>query len=239
MANKPTGEGGLAWPREREVPVQYPESSELPGSEDSRHSSAVISLRNALEHHFRNRPDVFVSGRLGIWVEDGTERGVVQPDVIVTLATLRGERGWYYVWVEGKPPDFACDVISGAFGDDWEYGPRIEWGNIGIPETLVYDPGYNGAPSRMRMRRLEHGDYVDVAPNERGEFESRILGLGFQPDGDKVRVRNLESGKLVPTMSELARGLRLERRARRAEATARRDAEQRVAELEALIESPS
>ena len=239
MANKPTGEGGLAWPREREVPVQYPDSSDIPGSEDSRHSSAVISLRNALEHHFRNRPDVFVSGRLGIWVEDGTDRGVVQPDVIVTLGTLRGERAWYYVWVEGKPPDFACDVISGAFADSWRYGARVERGGTGIPETLVYDPGYNGAPSRMRMRRLEHGDYVDVAPNERGEFESRILGLGFQPDGDKVRVRNLESGKLVPTMSELARGLRLERRARRAEATARRDAEQRVAELEALIEPSS
>ena len=239
MANKPTGEGGLAWPREREVPVQYPESSETAVSHGSHHSTAVISLRNALDYHFRDRPDVFVSGGLGVWFEDGNLADVAQADVLVALGTLRGERRWYYVWVEGKPPDFVCDVISGNFGDWWVDGIRGEWQRMGVPEILVYDLGYNGAPSKMRMRRLEHGGYLDVQPDDRGEFKSRILGLGIRLDGDQFRVRDLESGKQVPAMLELARELRLERRARRAEATARRDAEQRVAELEALIESTS
>ena len=239
MASERTGDERLARPSVREVPVQYPSYSGVPDSENSRHSSAVLSLRNALEHHFRNRPDVFVSGRLGVWLEDGNEADVVQPDVMVALDTRPGERRWYYVWVEGKPPDFACDVISGGIGDSWKYGTRIESANLGIREYVVYDPGYDGAPSRMRMSRLEHGRYVSVAPDERGEFESRILGLGIQPDGDRLRVRDLESGKQLPSMSDLARELRLERQARRAEATARRAAERRIAELQALIQPSS
>ena len=61
MASKRTGEPRLARLSVREVPVQYPSDSGVPDSENSRHSSALLSLRNALEHHFRNRPDVFVS----------------------------------------------------------------------------------------------------------------------------------------------------------------------------------
>ena len=89
------------------------------------------------------------------------------------------------------------------------------------------------------MYRLGDSEYVEVAPNERGEFESAVLGLGIQPDGDRLRVRDLASGKPIPSMSELRRELRSEQRARRAEARARRDAERRVAALQALIQSPS
>jgi len=239
MVDEQIGKKVLAKPWQRELPVQYPTSSDVPIGENSRHSSAVISLRNALEHHFSDRPDVFVSGRLAIWLEDENEADVMRPDVIVTLDTLRGERNSYYVWVEGKPPDFACDVLSGGTGDSWRWNTSRVARRMGIREFVLYDPGYNGSACRMQMYRLKDSKYVAVAPNERGEFESPILGLGIQPDGDRLRVRDLASGKPIPSMSELRRELQSEQRARRAEARARTDAERRVAELQALIQSSS
>lgn len=240
--SEPQDERRLEKPSEREVPVQYPSSSETPITEGSRQSSAVKSWRNALEQHFRNRPDVFVSGRLGIWLEDGNEGDVMKPDVMVALDAWQGERWWYYVWVEGKPPDFACDVSDGPqgrFTDIEEDTKALLARNVGIREYVLYNPGYEGRPSTMKMYRLEDGDYVSVTPDKRGEFESRTLGLGIRPGGVRVRLRDLESGKRLPGMLELARELRSERRARRAEAMARRDAERRVAELEAVIQTMS
>ena len=239
MGRKGIGKRRLARPSVREVPHQYPSSSDVPIGENSRHSSAVISLRSALEHHFSKRPDVFVSGSLEIWLEDGNEGAVMRSDVIVALDTWRGERQSYFVWVEGKSPDFACDVLSGRFGDSWRYNNRSLAEEMGIREYVAYDPGYDGAACRMKMYRLEGSGYVAVAPNERGEFESRVLGLGIQPDGDRLRVRDLTTGEPIPTMSKLRRDLRMERQARRAEAKARRDAERKVAELQALIQSSS
>lgn len=239
MVSDQMGEQKLAKPWQREVPRQYPSSSDVPVGENTFHSSAVISLRNALEHHFSNSPDVFVSGRLAIWLEDGNEADVMRPDVIVALDTLRGERQSYYVWVEGKPPDFACDVLSGGIGDSWRWNNWKLAQGMGVREYVAYDPGYNGSACRMKMYRLEDSEYVEVVPNERGEFESPILGLGIQPDGDRLRVRDLASGKSIPSMSELSRELQSEQRARRAEARARIEAERRVAALQALIQSPS
>ena len=227
----------IARPSIREVPYQYRSSSNTPISENSRHSTAVISLRNALELHFKDRPDVFLSGRLSIWREDGKE-DVERPDVIVTLGVWPGERDSYYLWVEGKAPDFVFDVVSSAgeltrcYVSEWYL-------ELGVREYVVYDPGYDGDVSKIRMFRRRGNRFVEVIPDESGEVQSEVLGLGFRPTGDFVRARDLQNGKDLPSLLELDQALSEEREARLAEARARQEAEGRVAELERILKDSS
>ena len=226
----------LERPSIRERPVQYTSSSETPDGENSRQSSAVISVRNALELHFKDRPDVFVSGRLAIWYQIGWEFAT-QPDVLVTLGAWRGERGIYCRWFKGKVPDFVLDVIGSGFGDrswdlSWKFGPQ-EYLDYGVREFVLYDPGYDERANRMAMCRLQEKRRVNVSVDENGEFRSEVLGLA--PAGDQVRVRDLKTGKIIPSLLELDAALATEREARKAEERERRKAETRVGDLEALL----
>ena len=80
---------------------------------------------------------------------------------------------------------------------------EVTMGRCIVPEYVARDHGYDGAVYGMKMYRLVDSGCVAVAPNERGEFESRVLGLGIQPDGDRLRVRDLGIRKPIPIMSEL------------------------------------
>ena len=227
----------LAKPSVREVPVQYPSSSETPLGENSRHASAVISIRNALDLHFKDRPEVFVTSGMAVWYEIGVEFAV-QPDVLVALDVWRGERRIYYPWVEGKVPDFVLDVIRSKYhprwDNEWKYGTE-RYEEFGIRECVLFDPGYEDNSSRMRMCRMVENRRVEVEPDETGEFQSEVLGLGLTPERDRVRIRDLKSGKVIPSLLELDQALAAEREARQAESRARQEAEATIAELEVLV----
>lgn len=217
--------------------MQYRSSSETPLGENSRHSSAVISIRNALELHFKDRPEVFVTSGLAVWYEIGVEYAV-RPDVLVALDVWRGERTIYYPWVEGKVPDFVLDVMRCSYHPrwdlEWEYGTRHYEGS-GIHECVLFDPGYEDDAVRMRMCRMDEDGSVEVEPDETGEFQSEVLGLGLTPARGRVRIRDLKSGKVIPSLLELDQSLAAEREARKAESRARQEAETRIAELERLV----
>ena len=227
----------LEKPSVREVPVQYPSSSETPLGENSRRSAAVISIRNALDLHFKDRPDVFVTGSLAVWFEIDVEFAV-QPDVLVALGVWRGERSIYYPWVEGKVPDFVLDVMRSRYHPrwdlEWKYGadPYMKYG---IHECVLYDPGFEDDAPRMRMCRLVENHRIEVEPDETGEFQSEVLGLGLKPEKGHVRIRDLKSGRVLPSLLELDQALAAERESRKAESKARQEAEVRIAELEDLV----
>ena len=66
-----------------------------------------------LGYYFRNHPDVYVSGNLLIYYEEGT-RARVAPDVFVVFGAGKEERSSYLLWKEPKAPDFgAGDRVAG------------------------------------------------------------------------------------------------------------------------------
>src|SRR5438093_2732230 len=55
-------------------PVYYPESDGKPIGETDTHVRYMMDVRTALEHYFRERPDVYVSGNNMMYYVEGDPR---------------------------------------------------------------------------------------------------------------------------------------------------------------------
>ena len=69
-------------------------------------------VRNALRHYYRNRRDVYVSGNLLLYYEEGNPGAKVAPDVFVVIGAPSHDRSSYLLWDEPKAPDWVLEVTS-------------------------------------------------------------------------------------------------------------------------------
>jgi len=74
------------------VPVDYPSSDGQPMAENDTQRHAIIYAISALTRHFRRRPDVYVSGDLLIYYDEGNPRVSIVPDVFVVFGVEDRER---------------------------------------------------------------------------------------------------------------------------------------------------
>ncbi|HEX4609570.1 MAG TPA: hypothetical protein VH092_15330, partial [Urbifossiella sp.] len=72
----------------------------------------MIELVEVLAGHFAGRPDVYVSGNLLVFYEEGNPGRHLAPDGLVARGISPGERDSYKVWGEGKFPDIVFEVTS-------------------------------------------------------------------------------------------------------------------------------
>ncbi len=143
------------------------------------------------------------------------------PDVMVVLGTSRHERLSYRVWEEGRPPDVVVEVSSRtSVQRDRE-------------EKLLYVPDYGETARGGRMwafRRWGEG-LVEVEADPESvvggepEHASELLGVGFRAEGNRVRVRDLETGLDLEWFEEVEEGRKADARARRIAEQEREQAE--------------
>ncbi len=87
---------------------------------DKRIKYAVFSsldtiLYQVLQLHFQNFSDVYISGNLFIYYEQGNPESVVAPDVFVVFGVKNHQRRSYKTWEENnKTPDFILEITSFA-----------------------------------------------------------------------------------------------------------------------------
>ena len=94
------------------VPVHYPSSDGRPMAENDAQRNAIMYGIGALARHFRDRQDVYVSGDLLIYYEEGNPRLSIAPDVFVVFGVDKRERPNYKLWEEGRAPAFVLEVAS-------------------------------------------------------------------------------------------------------------------------------
>ena len=73
--------------------VDYPSSDGQPMAETDHQRTPLTYAIDALRDHFRDRPDVYVSGNLFIYYQKGNPRAVVAPDVFVVLGADNAAAG--------------------------------------------------------------------------------------------------------------------------------------------------
>ena len=78
---------------------------------DAQHTAILYGI-GALRVRYAGRRDVYVSGDLLIYYEEGNPRVSVAPDVFVVFGVEDRMRMNYKVWEEGKGPDFVLEVAS-------------------------------------------------------------------------------------------------------------------------------
>ena len=235
------------------VAIEYPSGDGKPMAENDAQLAAILYGIGALRVYFESREDVYVSGDLLMYYEEGDPRVSVATDVFVVFGVEDRMRKRYLVWEEGKGPDFVLEVASKSTWRE-DLGPKREvYARLGVKEYWQYDPtGEYFTPVLQGLRLAGNVCVRQLAvasPDGALTLTSETLGLELRVQGGEMRFRDPATGRMLPSHGEADAARRKEAAARRdaesrAEATAaraeweaaaRRAAEARVAELEALL----
>ena len=213
--------------------IDYPSSDGKPLAENDLQLRAILYAVGALRLHYAERADVYVSGDLLIYYEEGNPRVSVAPDTFVVFGVEDRVRMNYKVWEEGRGPDFVLEVASpNTWREDVERKPAV-YAGLGVREYFLFDPTGEHLAPRLQGFRLVDGRYERLAPVESIDrtlaLRSEVVGLELRAkSGGEMRFFDPASGEEYLSHVE-------EAAARREESAARRAAEARAAELEARL----
>ena len=228
-------------PSRAEVEVEYPSSDGKRMSENDFQFAAIAYGIGALRVRYAAHSDVYVSGDLLVYFEEGNPQARVAPDVFVVFGVEDRERMNYKVWEEGKGPDFVLEVASPGTWREHVGPKRGVYAELGVKEYFLYDPIGEHLKPTLQGYRLAGGGYerqpsVESLDGTRSLY-SETLGLDLWAKGGKMRFRDPNTGPDLLSYEEehAARQAAVVRAER--EAAARRAAEARIAELEALLDA--
>ncbi len=200
----------------------YPETDGKPMAATDLHRALLIWTLQALEAHFSQIPEVYVSGDIMMYDVEGPHRTAVSPDVLVSFGIGTKKRRTYKVWEEGKPPEFAMEFSSESTYENDLTGKMDIYAAMGIQDYFLYDAEGRYLPSSLMGFELVNGAYVGIPANADGGIHSRALNLDFhlRDDGD-LAIYAPSAGEWLQTPTEVA-----EARAEKAEAEVARLREQ-------------
>ena len=117
--------------------VYYPCSDGKPMADNMWQADAIMhatgDLRGAL-------PTALVAADILMYPEEGNNRNFIAPDVLVGLGLGTRNRSSYFVWVEGKPPDWVLEVASPSTQKKDRDRKRCRYAAMGVPEYWMFDP---------------------------------------------------------------------------------------------------
>ena len=218
--------------------IFYPESDGKPMAETDKHRDLMIDFILMLRHHYRNENDVYVSGNLLMYYEEGNPRKSISPDVFVVFGVAKKQRNTYLTWEEAHTPDFVLEVASpSTFNRDMGQKKDLYASVLKVKEYYIYDPLGEIVPSFIGYR-LTDGIYQEINfVNER--LPSAVLGLELGEHRNELRLYDPKTSQWLQTPPERAENA--ETRAENAEtrvqeeAAARRNAETRAENAEAAL----
>jgi len=208
--------------------VHYPESDGKPMGETDEHRDEMVRHIELLRHFYRGQ-NVYVSGNLLVYYEQGNPRKFVVPDAFVVKAVNPRKRRIYKIWMEGKAPDVVIETTSRKTRrKDLTEKPTL-YARLGVKEYFLFDPDQEYLEPPLQGHRLAGEAYTPIAPDETGALVSEELGLKLQFENGLLQLYRIDTGERLLTGDERAAD---EAAARQAEATARQ-AEATVRQAEA------
>ena len=207
------------------VRIDYPSSDGKPMAESDFQFTPLAYARDSLRLHFRDRTDVYVAGNLLIYYEEGNPKARVAPDVFVVLGVPNRDRSSYFLWEDRKAPDFVLEITSRSTRREDQGSKRQLYRRLGITEYWQYDPTGDYLEPPLQGLRLAGGAYRPMPLVESGDgstvMTSRVLGLELRMTDGELRFHDPVTNRNLLTLEEAD--------------DARRAAEARVADLEALL----
>ena len=193
-------------PAARTDDVFYPCSDGKPMADNMWQADAIMhatgDLRAAL-------PTALVAADILMYPERGNKDNKIAPDVLVALGLGTHNRSSYFVWVEGKPPDWVLEVASPSTQADDRGVKRRRYAAIGVPEYWMFDPKgdvYPPGTPRLQGLKLADGKYMPLPwqlTKGGRTIRSEVLRLDVRVDGELLRFRDAATGRDVPHRSEV------------------------------------
>lgn len=228
-------------PGELDLPYSHEQLRPQHVSEDEPFGYA----HGALQRWYKDRPWVTVGKSLTIQYAVDGEHLSAETDILVAFDVPQRESWSYIVWRERKPPDLVLDVPPVGYWRGHLPQQKAIYETLGIAEYWVLDVTAPDAPAALTGYRLVNGRYetIPALPGTETTFMSDLLRLELRVEPNGVfRFRDPESGAdLLPknalekTNGAFTDALGAVQTAYAREVEARRAAEARVAELEALL----
>ena len=187
--------------------IKYSETDGQPITESDATRNYMIYCIAALRAFFQSRPQVYVSGNLFIYFEEGNASQNISPDVFVVFGVSKRERRSYKTWQEsGKLPAFILELTSKSTKKQDEETKPLLYSQLGIQEYFQYDPTGGYLQSQLKGQILVNGVYQPIAAQTLTDgsvaIASQVLGL-------ELRLLPLTVTSLLPsTIAPLARELR-------------------------------
>jgi Uma2 family endonuclease len=172
-------------------------------AETGVHVMAIVYILSVLRAFFRHREDVYVSGDMFWYYEEGEPRKHIAPDVFVAFGVTTAERRSWLTWEEKKIPEVVFEITSRSTRAE-DLGSKkglYEW--LGVQEYFLFDPMDEYMRPRLLGFRLVEG-YYHVIPFHNGELTSAVLNLTLYAEGDKLRFRDTQTGEILPFPDEEA-----------------------------------
>lgn len=182
--------------------IYYPESDGKPMGETDWHIAAIIYLRQALRSFFRHRPDVYTAADMLFYYEEGEPTIFKVPDVFVVKGVPKHNRRIYKLWEERVTPHVIFEITSRGtrLEDMGEKKGLYEY--LGIQEYFLFDPLGDYLKPRLQGFRLTRGQYSPIPLAQDGTLTSAELNIRLRPDGELLRVVDLETGETIPSLEE-------------------------------------
>jgi Uma2 family endonuclease len=208
--------------------VDYPTSDGKPMAETDVHRNLMVDLIQTLEAYYQADPDVYVSGNLLLFYEEGNKRRHLSPDVFVVREIPKKLRDYYLLWDEGKGPDIVIEITSRPTrSEDVKKKMALYRDVLRVREYFLFDPLQEYLTPSLQGYRLD-GDHYELIGSIASRLPSEVLGLHLERVGTQLRLYDPTLGQRLPTKQE---SLEAERTAR-LEVEAENDRLRR--ELEAL-----
>ena len=210
--------------------VEYPTSDGKPMAETDYHRDLMVDLIQTLGAFFAAEPEVYVSGNLLLFYEEGNKRKHISPDVLVTRGIPKRKRLYYLLWEEGKSPDVVMEITSKTTrSEDVKKKMALYRDVLAVPEYFLFDPFQDYLKPSMQGYRLVDGVYEPIELVA-GRLTSVVLGLHLERDGIQLRLYDPQTARRLPTTLERAEAERQNAEAERQNA----EAERQNAEAERL-----
>ena len=209
--------------------IYYPEEDGLPVAASDYHLKLLIWTLQALQAHFAQTPEVYISGDIMMYYREGDPRKSISPDVLVCFGINPKLRLTYKTWEEGKAPDFVMEFSSKSTYDKDLGEKKDVYASLGIQNYFLYDAEGLYLPAPLMGFTLVDGVYVAVPADERGGFRASVLDLDFHLRDGEIAIYDPIAGEWLQTLAEkeAARAENAEARAEQ-ETIARENAEARA-----------
>jgi Uma2 family endonuclease len=220
--------------------IHYPETDGEPMAESDVQRRYLTYSVEALERHFRDREDVYVSGKLLLYYEKGNPSACVAPDCFVVFGVAKRERRTYKLWLEdNQPPAFVLEITSASTRGEDQGSKRGLYAYLGVREYWQYDPTGDYLKPRLQGLSLIDGDYHPIrrlSPFGQAQcFASEVLGLELHLRGEILRFHDASSGRDLLNYAEIDQAWRAAEARAQEERRVRIALETRLAELEAQL----
>jgi Uma2 family endonuclease len=213
--------------------IDYPDSDGKPMAESDYQRPYIAYGTEVLNIFFADQPQVYVSGNLLIYYEEGNPKASVSPDVFVVLNRPRGKRTSYKVWQENNQyPDFILEITSKSTVSEDQGTKRGLYAFWGVPEYFQYDTSADYLDPPLQGYQLIDRNYsplpATILPDGELSIVSSVLGLELRLEQGELRFYNPVTNEKLLSHAEAEA-------ARQAAEVARQTAEAKAERLAARL----